>query len=153
MSITFNAPEKDSFLYIFKKQSGEYLIAQLNTAYNMYYGSNISFIPRMQYMGRVGELEYKKLHRLMVINSKVFRKELLANPVLIEAMSLGKELQEVMPEEEEYLKLVADFDRVADVELYTELLKTAVMIPPDASFNIITPQGNRDQIVALMPRM
>lgn len=153
MSITFNAPEKDKYLYIFKKNSGEYLLSQLNTAYNMYYGSNISFMPKMLFMGRIGEIDYKKLHRQMTIDSKLFRKDLLADPALIEAMSLGKELQEVMPEEEAYLAKISEFDKTTDVKLYEELLKTAVMIAPDANFNIITPQGNREQIVALMPRI
>jgi len=153
MSITFNAQEKDRFLYVFKKQSGEYLLAQLNTAYSIYYGSNISFMPRLQYMGRIDELAYKRVHRQMVINSKLFRKGLLEDPILKEAMALGKELEEVMPEEEEYMKTTQAFDKEADTKMYEELLKEAVMIPPDASYNIVTPQGNRDQIVALMPRM
>jgi len=139
------------YLYLFKNRNGVINLVKDETAYTLIYatvGAN-----SQEFLGRVHEDEYRKLHPRMVLDSREYRQSLTdGNRELARAMEESNLSGLVSDVEADFSTKVNLFEKNMEAETFRKLIEIAEMVAPDEASNVTTPSGNREAILGAIKR-
>lgn len=138
------------YLYIFKKQNGEYFLEEETLAYkHIFQGENQR--ESISYIGRFPSQEFLDSQHEIIEKVKEYKKQLMTETVgLSGAIERSNSSGGFTMEEADYAKKVQDFSVELDkkrMEYFVSIAKKEYM---DKNLNISTPQGARDLIVNMI---
>lgn len=137
------------YLYIFKKQNGEYFLEEETLAYKHIYQSE-NYREKIEYIGRFDANEFTLSQNELIDKVKEFKKGLLDNKELQKAINNGNMTGSFTSVEEEYAKKVQDYSVLLDKERMEKFLLIAKKEFMDKDLNISTPGGNRAYLITQM---
>jgi len=139
------------YLYLFKNRNGVINLVKEETAYTLIYAT--VGVNSQEFLGRVHEDEYKKLHPRMVLDSREYRKSLSqGNVELARAMEESNLNGMVSDVEADFSTKVSIFEKSMEAETFRKLIEMAEMVAPDENSNVTTPYGNREAILGAIKR-
>lgn len=139
------------YLYIFKKKNGEFILVEEHIAYEICYEQEKD--TRADFLGRILESEFRKVHPQMIRDNKEYRNSLLnGNIELSKAIEDSNLTGGVSDIELDFSSKMNVFGKELEKKMYEELLGKAENVPPDASLNVSTPYGNRGAILGAIKR-
>lgn len=136
------------YLYIFKKQNGEYFLEEELTAYKHIYQAD-NYREKFEYIGRIDSNEF--LATFPEAQDKVadFKKKLLeGDEKLKKALDNGARSGAFTQLEADYAKKVNDYAIQVEKERLESFIPLAKKELPDQSLNISTPGGRRGEILS-----
>jgi hypothetical protein len=137
------------YLYIFKKQNGEYFLEEETLAYKHIYQSE-NYREKIEYIGRFDANEFTLSQNELIDKVKEFKRGLLENKELQKAINNGNITGSFTSVEEEYAKKVQEYSVLLDKERMEKFLLIAKKEFMDKDLNISTPGGNRAYLITQM---